>query len=128
MAISKVSSAGFDIPGVSAGVMMRGGELLLLSGHIGACADGGAPASLGGQLELAFANIEKTLTAAGATFSNVGRLTIYVLDYRLDMLGEIRAVRDRFVDADCPPASALIGVSALAFPELLVEVDAVAMI
>ncbi|EBV3599829.1 RidA family protein [Salmonella enterica subsp. enterica serovar Virchow] len=128
MTRTRVNAGCFNIPGVSAGVVMRGDSVLFLSGHIGTNDDGSVPATLGAQLERAFANLAGTLDSAGAAFANVGRLTIYVRDYAPSMLDDIRRIRDRFVDGDCPPASALIGVSALAFPGLLVEVDAFAML
>ncbi|ENO84589.1 RidA family protein [Thauera linaloolentis] len=44
------------------------------------------------------------------------------------MLPLIRGVRDRYIDVGRPPASALIGVDALFHPDVLVEVDAVAVL
>ena len=83
---------------------------------------------LASQLEQVFANLQATLQAAGTGFEAVARLTIYVRDYEPSQLPVIRAVRDRWVRGPCPPASALIGVSALFQPGVLVEIDAVAAI
>jgi len=69
-----------------------------------------------------------TLTEAGTDFNNVARLTIYVKDYDPDMLPSIREVRNKHINVESPPASTLIGVANLAFPELLIEVEAVARV
>ncbi|WP_334054531.1 RidA family protein [Burkholderia cepacia] len=65
---------------------------------------------------------------SGGGFEQVVRVTIYVRDYAPSMLPTIRAVRDRYVNPDSPPASALIGVAALSLPEILVELDAIVAI
>ncbi|MCB8835110.1 RidA family protein, partial [Escherichia coli] len=56
------------------------------------------------------------------------RLTYYIRDFDQAILPEIRGVRDRWVNTECPPASSLIGVAALFHPDVLIEVDAMAVI
>ena len=75
-----------------------------------------------------FKSLQATLREAGADFGNVARLTIYVRDYHPEMLPTIRTVRERYLKLEQPPASTLIGVAALALPDLLVEVEAIAAI
>jgi enamine deaminase RidA (YjgF/YER057c/UK114 family) len=53
-------------------------------------------------------------------------LTIYVIDIRA--LPEIRAVRDKYIDTAHPPASTAVQVSKLFRPDLLLEVEAVAIV
>jgi enamine deaminase RidA (YjgF/YER057c/UK114 family) len=79
------------------------------------------------QLDLVFRNLAATLAAAGTDFGAVARLTLYVRGYDPTQLPAIRAIRDRYVDASKPPASALIGVAALFDDRALVEVDALAL-
>jgi 2-iminobutanoate/2-iminopropanoate deaminase len=67
-----------------------------------------------------------TLSESGTSFSGVARLAIYVKNDNQDMFPTIRTVRGQFADVESPPASALIGVEALTFPEILIEVDALA--
>ncbi|AZV93925.1 hypothetical protein CBF45_09480 [Bordetella sp. J329] len=69
-----------------------------------------------------------TLAAAGASSRNLARITIYVCDFQADQLPAIRRARDRFIDPEHPPASALIGVAELFHPDVQVEVDAVAIL
>jgi enamine deaminase RidA (YjgF/YER057c/UK114 family) len=52
------------------------------------------------------------------------KLTFFVVD--TSGLATIRAVRDEFVDRSHPPTSTLVQVAGLAYPDLLLEVEAVA--
>ena len=78
------------------------------------------------QARQVFDNLRRCLAAAGATFDDVVKLTYYVTD--VGYLPAIRAVRDEYVDAKRPPASTAVQVAALFRPELLLEVEAFALI
>ena len=118
-----------NIPGISQAMIVEGGRLVFLSGHVPFGSDGKiAGPGLEEQFRQALTNLDQTLKTAGTSFANVARLTIYVRGYQPEQLPVIRAVRDLFADTARPPASALIGVAALFHPEVLVEVDAVAVI
>ena len=124
-----VNPSGTLIPGISQGMIVEGGRLLFLSGHVPFDAEGkvvGSDVSV--QLDQVFRNLQATLHAAGTDFSSLARITIYVRDYTPDLLPKIRTVRDTWIALDHPPASALIGVAALAHPDILVEVDAVGVL
>ncbi|MHC2017918.1 RidA family protein [Methylobacterium sp. CM6247] len=124
-----INPPGPSIPGISQAMLVSEGRLLILSGHVPFDGAGEVVSGdLATQLDRVFQNMQATLHAAGADFSAVARLTIYVRDYDPSQLPIIRAVRDRWINAECPPASALIGVAALAFPDMLVEVDAMAFL
>ena len=76
------------------------------------------------QTRQVFENIKTLLVEAGATFSDVVELTVYLTDMSLyPICGK---VAQEYV-GDPPPAQHLIGVTALAFPELMVEIAAVAV-
>ena len=78
------------------------------------------------QVQLALANLEEVLTKAGYTWTNVVRLTIYTTD--LDrFFGEYGEVMTKVATLEPKPAITLLGVSRLAFPELLVEIEATAV-
>jgi enamine deaminase RidA (YjgF/YER057c/UK114 family) len=64
--------------------------------------------------------------AAGLTFDEVVKLTFYLTD--LAHLRVVRAVRDGFIDTARPAASTAVQVVALARPELLLEVEAFALV
>ncbi|MDQ3777972.1 MAG: RidA family protein [Actinomycetota bacterium] len=76
------------------------------------------------QTRLAFENVGAALTAAGAGWRDVVKLTIFVVD--VSELETIRAVRDEFVATASPPTSSLVQVAALFHPDVLIEVEAVA--
>lgn len=68
-------------------------------------------------------NIDKILVAANATFADVLKVTVYLTDVSDRTV--INPVRKEFF-GQTRPASTLIAVAALAFPEMKVEIDAVA--
>ena len=76
------------------------------------------------QTRTAFANVGRALQAAGATWPDVVKLTIFVVD--VSELATIRAVRDEFVNTASPPTSSLVQVAGLFRPDVLIEVEAVA--
>ena len=86
--------------------------------------DGTVPDGWEAQTRLAFENVGRALSAAGASWPDVVKLTFYVV--AVDELAVVRTVRDEFVDASSPPTSSLVQVAGLVRPDLLVEVEAVA--
>ncbi|CAA9407815.1 MAG: RidA/YER057c/UK114 superfamily protein [uncultured Propionibacteriaceae bacterium] len=77
------------------------------------------------QATQAIANLDVSLSDAGASFSDIVRTTIYVAssDQR-DLAAVWEVVRDALAPHD--PPSTLLGVASLGYPDQLVEVDAVA--
>lgn len=121
-----INLAGQSIPQTSQAMLVSGEDILFVSGQVAYGADGIVGTDLATQLDEAFKNLGAVLSEAGATFANVVRLTIYVVDYEQSMLPTIRSVRGRYINLECAPASTLLGVSALFLPGVLVEVEAVA--
>jgi enamine deaminase RidA (YjgF/YER057c/UK114 family) len=78
------------------------------------------------QARKAFENLVIALNAAGATFADVLKLTMYVVGYTPVHRDVLRKIRGEFFAGITSPASTLLGVEALARPELLVEIDAIA--
>jgi enamine deaminase RidA (YjgF/YER057c/UK114 family) len=111
-------------------VVATGGRTVFISGQVSMDAKGNlvAPGDFAGQVRQVYANIEKALAGAGASPSDVTKLTTYVVGYRPEMrsiIGEARIAVFGSVDL---PASTLVGVQALAEPGYLVEVEAIAVI
>ncbi|MBY8604435.1 MAG: RidA family protein [Burkholderia sp.] len=124
-----INPPGATIPGISQAILVEGGQPLYLSGHVPFDAEGAVVgADHATQLDQVFRNIADTLRAAGVGFESVARLTIYVRDFDSSLLPQIREVRDRWVNTACPPASALVGVASLFRTDVLVEVDAFAIV
>ena len=78
-----------------------------------------------GQLEVVFQNMQVILEAAGASMQDVVKLNFYLIDM-LDMYEMIPTIRKYF--GDHTPARTSVQVSQLAHPNLLIEVDAIAVI
>jgi enamine deaminase RidA (YjgF/YER057c/UK114 family) len=71
-------------------------------------------------------NLGAALDAGGASWDDVFKLTIFVVD--TSELPTIRAVRDEFVNTERPPASTLVQVAGLFRPDVLIEIEAVAAV
>jgi len=83
---------------------------------------------LAAQCEHAFANLGTALAAAQAKPADVVRLGIYIVDYRPEQASIIQqALRKLFVSDDLP-ASTWLGVQSLALPDLLIEIEATAIV
>ena len=68
------------------------------------------------QLEQVYGNLRRDLV----------KTTTYIAD--LTQIGAVREIRARYLDADHPPANTLLPVASLARPELLVEIEAIAIL
>jgi 2-iminobutanoate/2-iminopropanoate deaminase len=127
--LQSVNVPGASFPGVSQGILIQGGRLLVLSGHVPVDVAGDlVTGDFQTQLTAVFENIGRTLAAAGVGFEAVARFTIYVTDYEPAMLLVLRQVRSKFISAAVPPASALVAVAALYDPRVRVEIDALAVV
>jgi enamine deaminase RidA (YjgF/YER057c/UK114 family) len=107
-------------------VQVSGGRTLYISGQIAQDAQG-QPVGAGdfqAQARQVFGNLGLVLDAAGMTFGQVVKLGLYVTD--MGQLATLRRVRDEFSDTTRPPASTLLQVAGLVYPDLLFEADAVA--
>ncbi len=109
---------------------VTGGKTVYISGQVGINERGEVvgKGDLKLQTEQAFRNIEFALAAVGTTFQNVVKTSLFVVGLRPEHVPILREVRSRFVSADTPPVSTLVGVSALVGPDWLIEIEAVAVI
>ena len=78
------------------------------------------------QAERVFANLRIALASVGATFSDVVKTTTFMTD--VANAAALREIRTKYLDPARPPANSLIPVPALARPELLLEIEAVAVL
>jgi len=78
------------------------------------------------QAERVYANLRIALASVGATFADVVKTTTYVTD--VANAPTLREIRGKYLDPARPPANSLIGVAKLARPELLLEIEAVAVL
>ncbi|MEV5518484.1 RidA family protein [Streptomyces flaveolus] len=105
-----------------------------VSGQVARRGDGApvAPGDLAGQVAQALRNTAVGLAGAGATFADVLRLTFYVTRWAPEKIGDfmagVEAVAEEIgLPTPLPPAS-LIGVEYLFEPDVLVEVEATAIL
>lgn len=82
---------------------------------------------LAAQARQAFANLGRALAAAGARPDQVTRIGIFTVNYRRESLPAIEQGRASLF-GDHKPADTIVGVTALARPEYLIEVEAIAVI
>lgn len=102
-------------------------EVLALAGQGPMSANGVPmhPGDMAAQLSLTLDNIEAVLGEAGFTLGDVVRLGVYTTDVDL-LLSHWGVAASRLAAARTRPGSTLLGVTRLAFPELLVEIEATA--
>ena len=103
-------------------------RVLVCSGQTATDGDGQPqhPGDMAAQLALVLDNLETVLAAAGMGLADVVRLGVFTTDVDR-LLEEYQVVVDRLEAAGVRPPSTLLGVTRLAAPELLVELEATAM-
>ena len=77
------------------------------------------------QAEKVFQNLEHALKSVGGSIADLVKTTTFVTDIKY--LPVLREVRARHLATD-PPANTLVAVSSLARPELLIEIEGVALL
>ncbi len=108
-------------------VKTRGATTVYISGQVGVKPDGEFAEGLEEQSKQAYANLAACLKAVGAGPEHVAKLNTYVVEYSPEKREAVSAGR-RAVFGNLFPASTLIGVQALAAPQLQIEVEAVAVL
>lgn len=107
-------------------ISTQGGRTIYVSGQIALNAQGqlvGA-GDFSAQTRQVFENVKAALEASGSSFADVVKVTVFVTD--ASKLLDYRKVRDDYVGSQ-PPASSFVEVRALARPELMIEMEAVAV-
>jgi enamine deaminase RidA (YjgF/YER057c/UK114 family) len=84
------------------------------------------PGDVRAQARQVFDNLQTALQAVGASFEQVVKLNLYLVD--ATQLPVVREVRDEYVNTQQPPASTAVEVRRLVRDDLLIEVEAVAVI
>jgi enamine deaminase RidA (YjgF/YER057c/UK114 family) len=110
-------------------VAARGARTVYISGQVAMDAAGDlvGEGDLAAQTEQVMENLGVALAAAGASFEDVVKITTFVVGYQPELRSVISSVRSRYLPAENPPASTLVGISALAAPGWLIEIEAVAV-
>jgi len=116
--------------GFSQVVAAKGGTTLYFSGQVGwnesqVLANGN---DLVAQTHAAFENLQRAVEAAGGQMRDVLSLRIYIVNHKPEGNLIISACLLKFFPADALPVTTWLGIQALAQPELLIEIEAVAVL
>jgi reactive intermediate/imine deaminase len=114
--------------GYSHVVDVRPGRLVYISGQVPLDTEGNlvGPGDFEAQAHQVFANLTAALEAADASWSDVVKVTYFLRD--VGNIVHLRAIRNEYTDAEHPPASTLVEVSRLFRDDVLVEIEAVAVV
>lgn len=101
------------------------GPLLFIAGQVALDGDGKlvGEGNIRAQATQVLENIRAIVEANGATMADLAQVTVYVRD--IDAFSSVSDIREHYFPAD-GPASAIVEVSALAWPEFLIEISAIA--
>lgn len=99
-----------------------------IAGQVSVAADGsivgkGDPEA---QVRQVWQNLEAAVQATGGTLQNIVKTTTYVTS--IDYAAAVRKVRNELYQASNPPTSTLLVISALAHPDFMVEIEAIAVV
>lgn len=119
-----------NVPSFSQVTTASAGKLVFVSGQV-SWDEKGKPLHAGdleAQTRKTYENMKIALAAAGATFRDVVKFTVYVKDLDSAKWKLISKVRSEYLSPDHPPASTMIGVTGLVYDELLIEIEAYALV
>ena len=116
--------------GFSQIVVAKGGKTVYISGQTAWDAQrqiiGGT--DLAQQARQALRNVQAAVEAVGGTLADVVALRIYIVNYRPEQADAVGSALREFFPKEKRPASTWIGVSALAVPDFLIEIEATAVL
>jgi 2-iminobutanoate/2-iminopropanoate deaminase len=103
-------------------------KMVILSGEVAFDQKGNLVGAndIGKQTEQVFQNIKNIVEAAGGNMNHVVKLGYFTTD--VSRIQEIRTIRDRFINTKNPPASTLVQVNKLFREDVLIEIEATAII
>ncbi len=134
MSIELINPQGIFKPDTYSQVAIATGKrTIYLSGQVALDEHGVlvGPGDLAAQSEQAYRNVVTALKGVGASFEDVAKLTVYVVDWTPDKMEPLVAGATRVATQlgfDPRKPITLIGVAALGSPDMLVEVEAIAVI
>lgn len=106
------------------------GKLIFVSGQVSWDDKGKVmfPGDLRAQTRQTFENMKTALAAAGATIDNVLKFNIYVVNLDREKWKIVGEERAKYINSEKAPASTMVGVPGLVLEELLIEIEAVAVV
>jgi len=106
------------------------GKLIFVSGQVSWDDKGNVlhASDLRAQTRQTFENMKIALAAAGATFDNVLKFNIYVVNLDREKWKIVGEERARFINRERAPANTMVGVPSLVLDDLMIEIEAIAVI
>lgn len=108
----------------SPAVKINGGTTIYLAGHTGYQET--QPGDFDSQVRAAFERMRKTLETAGGKLDDIVTMTVFITDMANGT--RFTQLRRDFFQEGRYPASALIGIKELARPEMMIEIQAIAVV
>ena len=108
----------------SPAVKINGGTTIYLAGHTGYQET--SPGDFDSQVHAAFERMRKTLETAGGKLDDIVTMTVFITDMANGT--RFTQLRKDFFQEGRYPASALIGIKELARPEMMIEIQAIAVV
>ena len=131
MATQHINPNTLHTPGAYSHVVVGSGtRIVSVAGQVGMDAAGNVvgKGDFAAQAVQAYANVAAALAAAGATFDDVTKMTVFIVGFdEATHFAPLIAARAQFVTGE-KPANTLIGVQALASQDFLIEVEAMAVL
>jgi 2-iminobutanoate/2-iminopropanoate deaminase len=118
----------YDPPGYAQAVKITGAQTILyIAGQVAYTADGGVAhaGNFKAQARACLAALKAQVEAGGGTMANIVKVNTYLTDIR--HRAEYGPIREEFFGKKLP-ASTMVGVTALAHPDYLIEIEAVAVL
>jgi enamine deaminase RidA (YjgF/YER057c/UK114 family) len=132
MSIERIQPSTLHVPtAYSHVVKVTGGTQVFIAGQVPVNSSGEVvgKGDFAAQADQVFSNLTNALAAVGADWSNVVKIVQYIPGYNAErhrpVLG---AMRQKYLVGDQLPVSTLLGIQALANPDFLIEVDAIAVV
>ena len=129
--VDRINPKGISQPrGYTHVVSVPVGRTIYISGQVAADATGAlvGKGDFKAQVAQVFANLKLALEAVGAGPGDVVKTNIYVVNLKPEDVPPFRETRNAFSAGVESPASTLVGVTALANPDYLIEIEAVAFL
>ena len=131
MPIQRLNPPSLSKPtGYSHATLVTAGRQVHVSGQVALNASGEivGKGDIAAQTEQVYQNLKAALSAAGADMRHVFKLVTYVVDLTPARAAEIRKVRLAHMTEGDYPASTMVGTTALVHPDVLIEMEAIALL
>jgi len=110
-------------------VTANGVTTIYVAGQVGWAAGASeAGADIAEQAEIAFTNVLKRLEEVGASAGDIVKTNVYIKDIDREKVRAAGAAQAEVFQLDPAPVSTWVGVTGLVYPQLLIEVEATAVV